>query len=176
MVNFTHFGSKTNHISRFITLYLCKNAIVIVYIYMIIVVLYQIFFFLSFHSAFSDLFSLSFHDYLLCPKKEERRRGKRKTKSSPPQPYSIATQHHPSTHYPLQQIIIIQTQNQPKINGNQIKINSKLSQTKLKINQKHNQLKTKPNGKPKSTQTLSRCYQDMCDLMLGTYVIFMNHQ
>ena len=42
MVNFTHFGSKTNHISGFITLYLCKNAIVIVYIYTIIVVLYQI--------------------------------------------------------------------------------------------------------------------------------------
>ena len=40
MVNFTHFGSKTTHISGFITLYLCKHAIVIVYIYTSIVVLY----------------------------------------------------------------------------------------------------------------------------------------
>ena len=137
-MNFTHFGTKTTHISGFITLYLCKNAIVTVYIYTVTLALYLIIIFLSLHSALLDLFFLSFHDYLLCLEKEERRRGKRKTKLSPPQPCSIATQHHPSTHYPLQQIIIIQTQNQLKINRNEIKINLDLSQTQLKINQKHN--------------------------------------
>ena len=44
-VNFTHFSSKTTHISGSITLYLCKNAIVTVHIYTVTVAFY--FFFLS---------------------------------------------------------------------------------------------------------------------------------
>ena len=99
--------------------------------YLIILFYFSLFIQLCQISSLFHLFSLSFHDSLLCPKKEERRRGKRKTKSSPPQPCNTATQHHP---HPL--TITTNHHNQNKINPKSIEIKSISTQAYPKTNSK----------------------------------------
>ena len=74
MVNFTHFCSKTTHISGFIILYISKNATITIYIYTITVAFYLI---------IKSIFSLSSLTFVLSslilfnPKKKKKKRRRR---------------------------------------------------------------------------------------------------